>query len=479
MSDAKLRTSLIPDAMKSEQKTAKAEKEVDDSLDTFIGQAIGKVPFLSFSRDRESPIQWIQLLQTLDPQGANKLSKGPRVNNTIEGKERPLEHGSGLPGWPLLSPPKMSDAKLRTSLIPDAMKPEQKTAKAEKEVDDSLDTFIGQAIGKVPFLSFSRDRESPIQWIQLLQTLDPQGKERPLEHGNGMSSFVSEMKGVKESAPSKKCSGVPIKGTQSTSEQMQTLKIPEAVVALAQAAAKANVEPENACQVSKAGLPGWPLLSPPKVQKCDKCFREFCSSINYKRHICVHRQSLNINEDSLKNRDSLGAFWDKLSLDEAREIVSFKSVKLEEVAGSSIIRALMSFIRRPGSCSVPQIYVKAGAALLDVVQASPSRFPISSKELFSILDDASEKTFLCAGTDASIQNFVFDEAGKIGLETKNLIACTSFLVEQKLVKAWLADKDEEILRLKKLLMAEKEAARKRCLFCSRLINSDSCQFKTI
>lgn len=69
----------------------------------------------------------------------------------------------------------------------------------------------------------------------------------------------------------------------------------------------------------------------------------------------------------------------------------------------------------------------------DIVQARPSRFPISSQELFSILDDASEKTFL-SGTAISMQRYIFDgEAGKVGLESKNLVACTSFLVEQKLV----------------------------------------------
>lgn len=69
----------------------------------------------------------------------------------------------------------------------------------------------------------------------------------------------------------------------------------------------------------------------------------------------------------------------------------------------------------------------------DIIQARPSRFPLSSEDLFSILDDASEKTFLC-GTAVSMQKYIFDgEAGKIGLEMKNLVACTSFLVEQKLV----------------------------------------------
>lgn len=73
--------------------------------------------------------------------------------------------------------------------------------------------------------------------------------------------------------------------------------------------------------------------------------------------------------------------------------------------------------------------------LQDIIQSRLSRLPVSSLELFSILDDASERTFLCAGSAESMQKYVFDgEAGKIGQEMKNLIACTSFLIEQKLVR---------------------------------------------
>ncbi|XP_057952845.1 uncharacterized protein LOC131146964 isoform X2 [Malania oleifera] len=271
----------------------------------------------------------------------------------------------------------MPVAKLRACSTPDAMKPE--------DGNDSLDNFIRQAIGKEPFLSFSRAGDSPVQWIQLLHALDQQD------------------------------------------------------------------------------LPGWPLLSPLKVQmqKCEKCSREFCSPINYRRHIRVHRRSLNPDKDPTVNRDLLGAFWDKLSSDEAKEVVSLKNVTLEEVPGLSIVKALTSLIRKPGFSSLPQVYMKAGSALLDIVQARASRFPISSEELFSILDDASEKTFLC-GPAVSMQKYIFDgEAGKIGLEMKNLVACTSFLVEQKLVKAWVADKDAEALRCQKLLVEEEEAAQKR------------------
>ncbi|KAM7499675.1 hypothetical protein LguiA_024089 [Lonicera macranthoides] len=269
-------------------------------------------------------------------------------------------------------------AKLRASSTPDAMKSE--------EGNDSLDTFIRQAIGKEPFFSFPRSGDSPVQWIQLLHALDQQD------------------------------------------------------------------------------LPGWPLLTPLKVQlqKCEKCSREFCSPINYRRHIRVHRRSLNVDKESHKNRNLLGAFWDKLPLDKAKEIVSFRDVALEDVPGSSIIRTLTATIRKPGFCTLPQVYVRAGSALLDIIQARPSKIPISSQELFSILDDASERTFLCAGAAESVQKYVFDgEAGKIGLEMKNVVACTSFLVEQKLVKAWLADKDAEALRCQKLLVEEEEAAQKR------------------
>ncbi|GMP70270.1 hypothetical protein CsSME_00029194 [Camellia sinensis var. sinensis] len=138
----------------------------------------------------------------------------------------------------------MPVVKLRPSGTPDAMK---------SEGNDSLDTFIKQAIGKEPPLSFSRTGDNPVQWIQLLHALDQQD------------------------------------------------------------------------------LPGWPLLSPLKIQmqKCEKCSREFCSPINYRRHSRVHRRSLNVNKESDKYRDLLRAFCDKLSLDEVKEIVSLKDVTLE------------------------------------------------------------------------------------------------------------------------------------------------------
>lgn len=69
-----------------------------------------------------------------------------------------------------------------------------------------------------------------------------------------------------------------------------------------------------------------------------------------------------------------------------------------------------------------------------MIQAKPPGLPMASKDLFGILDEASEKTFLCGGTPESVQNYVFDgEATKTCLQLKNLVACTSFLFERQLV----------------------------------------------
>lgn len=65
MSVAKLKASNTTDMVKAE--------EGNESLDTIIKQAVGKESLLSFSRNGDSPVQWIQFLQALDQQGTNTL----------------------------------------------------------------------------------------------------------------------------------------------------------------------------------------------------------------------------------------------------------------------------------------------------------------------------------------------------------------------------------------------------------------------
>lgn len=83
---AKLKAANNTDVMKTE--------EGNDSLDTFIRQAIGKEPFLSFSRAGDSPVQWIQLLHALDQQGTCYFAMILTVVSRIELNGHYFEKGS-------------------------------------------------------------------------------------------------------------------------------------------------------------------------------------------------------------------------------------------------------------------------------------------------------------------------------------------------------------------------------------------------
>jgi hypothetical protein len=61
-------------------------------------------------------------------------------------------------------------------------------------------------------------------------------------------------------------------------------------------------------------------------------------------------------------------------------------------------------------------------------------FPLASEQLLNVLDEASEKTFLCGEPPLAVQKYVYQgDAGKIQREEKNLIASLSFILEQTLV----------------------------------------------
>lgn len=68
----------------------------------------------------------------------------------------------------------------------------------------------------------------------------------------------------------------------------------------------------------------------------------------------------------------------------------------------------------------------------ECVQNTSEECTLSADRLFSLLDDASEKTFLIGMTDPKDQK-VFTGDEKIGLEDKNLVSLLGFLLEQKLV----------------------------------------------
>lgn len=328
-----------------------------------------------------------------------------------------------------------------------------------KEQCESWDNFFRQTLAKEPLFSFTRTADNPINWIHFLDPFDPKkvtkdldveaslGKKKGFESTSGVSSFPKNC-----TSPSMKGSKGFGRGLEESAERVASLQIPEAVVAFAQVAAKAD-------------LLGWPLMSPSRfqMQKCEKCSLEFCSALNYRRHMRVmHRRPLAAEKEDFNNeRRQLAAFWDKLTPEEANGIVASKSLILEDLTGQSVVRTLSIFLQQPASSLLPQLYIKAGASLLEIVQNKSSRLLLASQDLLNLLDESSEKTFLSFAC-GSMHRYMFEgEAGKVGLESKNLVASLGLLVEQNLVKAWMDNKDAEAWRCQRELVEEEEASQKK------------------
>lgn len=332
-------------------------------------------------------------------------------------------------------------------------------AEGQEVVDDLLKNTSRSDL----FSSFKAETNT-FQWLHWLDILDQQTSNQSFggsdldsdldfKGNTQLESLSSESKTGKSSATkdsldsSVKSGNMFGRGLQTSGDKYPTLKFPEAMVAIAQAAK------------------GWPLMSNKmQMHKCEKCSQEFCCPLNQRRHMrAIHRRPLNGDKEDLKKkREQIAAFWDKLNSEDASEIVSAKNLSLMDLSATSVVRALTTQLQQPSLLLLPQTYIKVATALLDLVQNKNSKVPIKSGELFAILEDASEKNMLCGVTSSSMHRCIFDnDPGRVGLEIKNLAASLGFLVEYRLVRAWMDDKDAEALRCQKALVEEEEAAQKR------------------
>lgn len=314
-----------------------------------------------------------------------------------------------------------------------------------KENHESWESLFRRTLSKERLFTFTRPTENPIHWIQFLDPFDQQDTRK-----------------VCKSTVTAGNEQFPRRSRHVSGDKSSQLKVPEAVAALAQAAVKVSGE-------SRAGgsmdVPGWPLIPFSKVQmfKCEKCCLEFCSPMNHRRHLrMIHRRPLHSEKEDLKSlRQQFSTFWDNLSPEEAYEIAAVKNLHLEDLTGEKVARALTHLLQQPSLFALPHSYVKSGAMLLELVQSRSPRLHLTSSELFKILDGSSEKTFPSFGLNA-MQRYIFEGgAGKVGLETKNLVASLGFLVEHNLVKAFIKDKDEEAWRCQTALVEEEEASQRK------------------
>ncbi|CAM6104441.1 unnamed protein product [Calypogeia fissa] len=380
-------------------------------------------------------------------------SKDAPTDVSQEAKQKPVDKKAGKQGK---SAGKPSTVKKMADPPPLEESRAKEEAEANRKVHESLDNFIRQTIRCEPYMNFtSRPGDKPLQRLRpdvfenhvagkfargfkIDSGSDP--RDIATEENRGMHINSNDVDGMKDGSTG---SAKGISGLRTGAQH--SLKVPPGVVAFTQSTSKGS------------DLQGW--LSPSKT-KCEKCAREFCSTLNYRRHVRVHRRSLNPEKEDLsKERSKVAAFWDKLNPEEANNILHCDNMEIEDLSGQAALEALQIFINQPGLPSLPQGILKAGALLLDIVRGY---VPLSSERLLAILDDASEKTFLCGGTSVALQRFIFNgEAGKVGLEERNLVATMGFHIELNLVKAWMADKEAEALRCQQALFKEEEAAQQK------------------
>ncbi|KAH7414852.1 hypothetical protein KP509_14G013900 [Ceratopteris richardii] len=318
-----------------------------------------------------------------------------------------------------------------------------KAGSKAKENIESVESLLRKTFAKDGLLSLTRAAENPIQWIHLLDTFDPLDSQINSKGTAAREGFAADS---------------PSGNSHNSGQKLMNLK---SVFALAQVAAKASGESRPAGSMD---LSGWPLTPYPKVQvfKCEKCCMEFCSPVNHRRHLrMVHRRAAHPEKDLRSLRQQLATVWDSFNSHEAYEVIDVKKLKMEDLEGVKVARALSHLLQQRSVIALPHSYVKSGAMLLDLVQGGVSKKLPTSSELFKILDGTSEKTFPSFGLNA-MQRYVFEGgAGKVGLEPKNLVSSLGFLVELNLVKAFIKEKDEEAKRFQTALVEEEEASRKK------------------
>lgn len=146
-----------------------------------------------------------------------------------------------------------------------------------KENHESWESLFRRTLSKERLFTFTRPTENPIHWIQFLDPFDQQDTRKVCKS----TATHGDLAGNEKFPRSRHVSG----------NKSSQLKVPEAVVALAQAAAKVSGE---SCAGGSMDVPGWPLIPFSKVRmfKCEKCCLEFCSPMNHRRHLrMIHRRA--------------------------------------------------------------------------------------------------------------------------------------------------------------------------------------------
>lgn len=155
------------------------------------------------------------------------------------------------------------------------------------------------------------------------------------------------------------------------------------------------------------------------------CTMTFTSKINFNRHGLTHMETDPM--DFMENRDGIGKYWDDLTFDQTRQILSLRGISIMGFNWKKLQRRLKN---------VDQNHPLATTAnqLKDIISSSEKT---TSRELFAALDKASEKTSFSNDIRDCKDDEIFEGSKPT---TSNDVACVSYVIERKLVLEWFNSK---------------------------------------
>nr|TKW18294.1 hypothetical protein SEVIR_5G422101v2 [Setaria viridis]TKW18295.1 hypothetical protein SEVIR_5G422101v2 [Setaria viridis] len=190
-----------------------------------------------------------------------------------------------------------------------------------------------------------------------------------------------------------------------------------------------------------------------KVYKCSKCLEEFCTEINYERHLEAHVPTSKAALNRSWNKDAFAKYWDQISDEDAYSILSHGDQTVEKSHGSPVDPIFKKWILGSEFLVTPPEVRDALKQLKQLKHLMErKREKPSSDVLLGILKVGSEGTFF--STNLPEGGFSFVEAGKSQNTTRTMLTYFSLRVEEVLAKKWYTEKTVQANVVMEELLAE-------------------------
>ncbi|CAO1944075.1 unnamed protein product [Urochloa humidicola] len=197
-----------------------------------------------------------------------------------------------------------------------------------------------------------------------------------------------------------------------------------------------------------------------KLHKCLRCSKEFCTEINYERHLETHVPAYKDNLNILWSEDTFVKLWDRISDEDAVSILSTVHQTIERTHGLPVESIIKKWIISPEFRETPPEVKQAMNQLKNTMGTGTNlvmgRGKPPSVALLGILKVGSEGTFM--STNLARANFSYVEADKTQNTVRSMLTYFSMGVEELMAKKWYADKLVESDVTMKQLMEDNVAS---------------------